>query len=222
MMIENNLLLILVFCMLALISYLFGSITFGYFAVKFIHGVDIKTMGSKNVGATNLWRNNYKSLALLTFLFDALKATFSVLIGFLIINLIDQYLSIEQTKILKKYIPTFCGAFSIIGHLYSIFLKFKGGKGVSSFFGFLIIPFPYLLVYSAILWIIVFALKKTSSLSSLSVMIYSIFYAFIFVEDNIIKFILIALSLIIIFSHKKNIINLLKNPKSESLSKSKN
>jgi glycerol-3-phosphate acyltransferase PlsY len=201
-----------------IISYICGSFTFGYFAVKFLYDIDIRTLGSKNIGATNVWRNGYKILAILTFLFDAFKALIAALIGIGIVKIFDNFLSIDETEILKRYIPILCGGFCILGHLFSIFLKFKGGKGVSSFFGFLFLVSKNFFLFGALVWIIVFLIKRISSISSLSVMLFAIFYSILFIDDNFIKIIVFLTSCLIIIAHRQNIRNLLtRNIEKESL-----
>jgi glycerol-3-phosphate acyltransferase PlsY len=224
MLLNFNLILIIV--TLISFSYLIGSFTFGYFFVKFFHGVDLRTIGSKNVGATNTWRAGYKILGILTFLFDALKAVIAFWFASLIIKFFNLHFSIEETKFLDKYLPISCAAFAVLGHLYSIFLKFKGGKGVSTFFGFLLAGYPdifaNLILYSAILWVSIFALKRISSVASLSVMLFSILYAFFFIENHFFKSLLIFLPTLMIVAHKENIKNLISKKQKESLKIEKN
>lgn len=207
MIINSNIILIIV--SLLSFSYLIGSFAFGYFAVKFFHGINLQEVGSKNIGATNTWRAGYKILGILTFVFDSLKSVLAFGLAILIIKYFNLYFSIEEIKFLQKYLPITSAAFAIVGHIFSIFLKFKGGKGVSTFFGFLFVGFSNLFFYSAILWIFTFIFKKISALSSLCVMIFSIFYAFLFIEDSVFKFLLIGLSSLIIISHRENIKNLI-------------
>jgi glycerol-3-phosphate acyltransferase PlsY len=196
------------------LSYIVGSFTFGYFAVKFFHGVDLRDVGSKNVGATNVWRNGYKVLAIFTFIFDALKALIAGYLSVLSLYFFDPYFTIEQTHFLRTYLPISCAGTAVIGHLYSLFLCFKGGKGISSFFGFLLFGFPNLFIFSGILWGAVFALKRISSLASLSSVSLCILYVIFFPEENFLRFLIMLLSLLIIFAHRENIKNLIKkNPK---------
>lgn len=217
-MIISSSLIFLVITLL-FISYLIGSFTFGYFAVKFFHGVDLRKVGSKNVGATNTWRSGYKLLGFLTFLFDALKAVLAGYLAIFMIHIFDLHFSIEQTSFLKTYLPISCAALAVLGHLYSIFLGFKGGKGVSTFFGFLLFGFSNLLIYSAVLWLFVFSWKRTVSLASLSVMGLGIFYSIFFTEDNFLKFIITLLSVLIIIAHRENIKNLIKKDPKEFMNK---
>jgi glycerol-3-phosphate acyltransferase PlsY len=210
-MLENlqNFHVLITIISLSFISYSLGSIPFGLFFVKIFHKVDIRTLGSKNIGATNVWRSGYRFLGLLTFLFDALKAIISAYFCVFILNIFDIWFSIEETKFLNKYLPVLCAAFAVFGHLFSIFLRFKGGKGVSTFFGFIFFFSGNLFIMCALVWLSIFALKRISSLSSLSVTCFTIFYSSIFIDDLFFRLTIMILSALIIIAHRENIKNLL-------------
>ena len=100
-----------------LISYLVGSIPFGYLIYKFKNDDDIRKYGSGNIGATNVNRLMGKKLGIITLLFDFLKPLWLLSITYLFGN----------------ELGVVCGVFSILGHIFPVWLKFKGGKGVASF-----------------------------------------------------------------------------------------
>ena len=136
--------------MLAL-GYLLGSIPFGLLLTKFFGGVDVRTIGSGNIGATNVLRTGNKKLAAATLLLDALKGTLAVLIGW-------------RWGANAALIAGF-GAF--LGHLFPVWLKFRGGKGVATFLGIALgFAWKAALVF-AVVWIAVAYLTRYSSLAAL-------------------------------------------------------
>ena len=176
-------------------SYLLGSIPFGLIITKIFLGKDIRKIGSGNIGTTNVLRTGKKSLAAATLLFDALKGYFSILIAYNYFNDLI-YLS---------------ALICFVGHIYPIWLKFKGGKGVATYLG-IILSFSFTLgIIFGITWVIIAMISKYSSLSSIlssmTVWIYSILFV-----NEMQSYLLFFLFIIILFTHKENIIRL-KNSK---------
>lgn len=133
-------------------GYLLGSIAFGIIVTRLGGGPDPRTIGSGNIGATNVLRSGNKKLAALTLLGDALKGTVAVLIGW--------WLGGEGTALAAGL-----GAF--IGHLFPVWLGFKGGKGVATFLGVALALQPLGALVFAASWLITAKLSKYSSLSAL-------------------------------------------------------
>jgi glycerol-3-phosphate acyltransferase PlsY len=139
--------------LLCVIGYLIGSIPTGFLILKFMRGVDIRDVGSHSTGATNVLRICDKKYALATLVIDALKgAAFTVLAT----NVTDSDLML---------LPMFV---CITGHVYPVWLKFHGGKGVSPAAGIFLVLEPWLTVVSVIVWATVAKVVKVSSLASLS------------------------------------------------------
>lgn len=134
------------------VGYLLGSIPFGIIVTKLGGGTDPRTIGSGNIGATNVLRSGNKKLAALTLLGDALKGTVAVLLGW--------WLGGEGTAIAAGL-----GAF--LGHLFPIWLGFKGGKGVATFLGVVLALQPLGALVFAGSWLVTAKLSKYSSLSAL-------------------------------------------------------
>jgi acyl phosphate:glycerol-3-phosphate acyltransferase len=137
-------------------GYLLGSIPFGLLFTRFAGTQDLRTIGSGNIGATNVLRTGRKGLAALTLVCDALKGTVAVLVAF--------HFGGQDHAVLAAL-----GAF--LGHLFPVWLKFNGGKGVATFIG-LLIAFAWLASWHALLafgvvWLIVAALTRYSSLAGL-------------------------------------------------------
>ena len=182
----------------ALISYLFGSIPFGYLFTKILLKKDIRNVGSGNIGATNVLRTGNKSLGYLTLVLDIAKAVVPVI-----------YIKLNYPDLV--YISALC---AFLGHLFPIWLKFKGGKGVATFVGILIsINIYYALVFGTI-WILTFLISKYSSLSSLFASISIPIYLLIIDKGNIIFFIIIFV--LIFYTHRENIKRLINKEETKS------
>ena len=176
-------------------SYLLGSIPFGLIITKIFLGKDIRKVGSGNIGTTNVLRTGKKSLAACTLLFDVLKGYFSILITYNYFNDLI-YLS---------------ALICFVAHIFPIWLKFKGGKGVATYLGVILGISLNLGIVFGVTWIVVALIFRYSSLSSIlgsmSVWIYSIFFAY-----EMQSYFSFFLFVIIFFTHKENIIRL-KNSK---------
>ena len=176
-------------------SYLLGSIPFGLIITKIFLGKDIRKVGSGNIGTTNVLRTGKKSLAACTLLFDVLKGYFSILITYNYFNDLI-YLS---------------ALICFVAHIFPIWLKFKGGKGVATYLGVILGISLNLGIVFGVTWIVIALIFRYSSLSSIlgsmSVWIYSIF--FVYEMQSYFSFFLFV---IIFFTHKENIIRL-KNSK---------
>jgi len=136
-----------------LFGYLLGSIPFGLVITRFAGLGDIRSIGSGNIGTTNVLRTGRKSLAALTLLGDALKGTIAVLV-------VSHFFGTEMA------ITAGLGAF--LGHLFPIWLRFKGGKGVATYLGVLLgLYWPAALLFACV-WLLVAAIFRYSSLSALT------------------------------------------------------
>jgi len=142
----------LTFLIAFLFGYLLGSIPFGLLLTRAAGGPDVRTIGSGNIGATNVLRTGNKALAAATLLGDALKGTAAVLV-------VWNFVSYEAALI--------AGLGAFLGHLFPVWLKFKGGKGVATFIGLLIgLAWPGALIFCG-LWLGTAYLTRYSSLSAL-------------------------------------------------------
>jgi len=142
------------FCLLAFVfGYLCGSIPFGVLLTRVAGGPDLRSIGSGNIGATNVLRTGRKGLAAATLLGDMLKGTFAVLVA--------RYVLGDTVAI-----PAAVGAF--LGHLFPIWLWFRGGKGVATYIGVLVgIAWPAAVVF-CVVWLAVAAVTRYSSLAALT------------------------------------------------------
>ena len=188
---------------LIIIFYLIGSLPFALILTKLSGFGDIRNIGSGNVGATNVLRTGNKYLAFIVLSLDIIK-------GFVPFIILQIYF--EDLSLLNKII---LGHFAIIGHIFPIWLKFKGGKGVATYIGFLFSINPYIALSFLILWLVVALSTKYSSLGSLTAILVAPIY-FIFINFNLyIGIFFIYLSLIIYLKHSENIKRLLNKTESK-------
>ena len=185
--------------LIILLSYLMGSIPFGFTLTKIFLKKDIREVGSGNIGATNVLRAGNKLIGYTTLTLDILKAVIPLLI-------------------IKFNFPEliFLSALSIfLGHVFPIWLKFKGGKGVATYVGMLFC-INYILGFTFIVfWFIIFIISRYSSLSSLiSSLIIPIYHFFIIDNDNYYFFII--LFILIFYTHRENVKRLINNTESKT------
>ena len=179
-----------------IIFYLIGSIPFALLIPKIFGHGDIRNIGSGNVGATNVLRTGNKFLAFLVLILDVLKGLFP----YILLNLYSENISLLQTIFLCH--------FSILGHIFPIWLKFKGGKGVATYIGFLFGVNVILALFFLVAWLTIALMFKYSSLSSLIATTTAPIY-FIVKGDNYIAIFLIYLLAAIVIKHYENIKRLL-------------
>jgi glycerol-3-phosphate acyltransferase PlsY len=136
-----------------LVSYLLGAVPFGLLLTKLFSGVDVRSVGSGNIGATNVLRAAGKKVAVLTLLADGLK-------GFLPVYLTRLLFHDEWTTALS-------GAAAVLGHVFPVWLRFKGGKGVATSFGVVLAVSPWVGLIALLAWLTAAILWRYSSLSAL-------------------------------------------------------
>ncbi len=200
--------------MWCVIAYLIGSIPSGYILVKLFLKQDVRKQGSGNIGATNVLRTGGKKLALATYILDITKVWIPMLLFSVIMNPINDM----PADILLSSLMI-VGGTGVIGHMYSCWLKFNGGKGVASFTGFCAWLFPYSAVIGIFVFLIIAFSTKTVSIASLigiiAAGIYVIFYVFPILDTPthlmlISKIFFIFIIVLIFVRHKGNIARLMK------------
>ena len=182
-----------------LFSYLIGSIPFGFLLTKLFLKKDIREIGSGNIGATNVLRTGNKVAGYATLFLDVLKAVIPVLFVKIYYN---EYLYISALSI-------------FLGHVFPIWLKFKGGKGVATYVGILCCINLYLGLIFGITWIIVFFIFKYSSLASLAGSLSVPIINFILLKGEVLFFFIIMFVLIF-YTHRENIKRLLNRTESKT------
>ncbi len=194
-------------------GYLLGSIPFGLVLCYLAGYGDIRKIGSGNIGATNVLRTGNKWLALLTVILDASKAGLAAWLAFKLVKPHPiMILGIATyTNVMAELLA---GALAIIGHNFPIWLKFKGGKGVASAFGFILVTKPLIALSLLLIWIVTASIFKYSSLAAivaaLSLPLVTFFYA-----EPIYTIVYSALVVLVLVRHHANIARLIKGEESK-------
>ncbi len=177
------------------ILYLIGSVPFSIIFARLFKLSDPRTFGSKNPGATNMLRTGNKLAAALTLICDIIK-------GFLPVYLLTK----TELLIDEIYLLAF---FIYLGHIFSFFIKFKGGKAVATSIG-VILGIDYLIAFFVIsTWIIIYLISKTSALSAITAFILLPSFFYFFANNDHLASISIFNTLLILITHRSNINNLL-------------
>ena len=181
----------------AVYSYILGSIPFGLVLTKIFLKKDIRKIGSGNIGTTNVLRTGKKSLAVITLLLDLMKGYFSIIITF------------AYFENLISYSALIC----FIGHIFPVWLKFKGGKGVATYLGVLIaLSYKFFLIFG-ISWLVISFLFRYASLSSIISSLIVFIYSYFF--NNNFSLILFIFFIVIVYTHRGNIVRLKNSEESK-------
>jgi glycerol-3-phosphate acyltransferase PlsY len=141
-------------------AYLLGSIPTGYLLVRFVRKQDIRTLGSGNIGATNVLRSGAKGLGAATFLFDVLKGALAVLVG-------ARLATVGFPPIPPHNAEALAALCAVLGHMFPVWLGLRGGKGVATAFGVFLVLVPWAALGSLVVFAVVFALGRYVSLASI-------------------------------------------------------
>ena len=172
---------------IGIISYLLGSIPFGFILTKIFLKKDIRDIGSGNIGATNILRTGNKTIGYGTLFLDVIKAVFPIV-----------YIKLNYPEYI--FVASIC---VFIGHVFPLWLKFKGGKGVATYVGILFsINFALGLVFVCV-WLTVFIISKYSSLSSLFASLGVPIYLLLLTQQNSLFFLIMFV--LIFYTHRENI-----------------
>lgn len=186
------------------LSYLVGSIPAGYIVGRLFKGIDIRSYGSGNIGFTNALRVLGVVPGIIVLLADVGKGAAAVLA--------ISRLGGLQPNALTPYLPSLCGAFAIAGHIWTVFLKFRGGKGVATSLGIFTSLSPLAGLISLGVWIIVVAITRYVSLGSMLLCISFCVAVFITSGEYIwgTRILALAVTAIVIYKHKGNIQRLIR------------
>jgi glycerol-3-phosphate acyltransferase PlsY len=188
-----------------LVAYLLGGIPFGYLLAKYYAGIDVREYGSGNIGATNVLRvlkehrpKIAKKLAAITLIFDALKGAIVILVA----KLMNMPLETQYA----------IAIFAVIGHCFSPFLRFEGGKGVATTAGVMLVLLPIEAIIGLVVWFLMAKFVKISSISSLTGILVGIASSYI-IHPNLFDGShapLVILGIIVFYKHIPNIVRLIK------------
>ena len=193
-----------------IICYLIGSIPFGLILTKLFDNNDLRNIGSGNIGATNVLRTGNKTLALLTLILDLSKSFIPLFIFFKLYPhpIINDFFNLIIVD--KIFLILVFGYFFVLGHCFPIWLKFKGGKGIATSLGVILSIDFFIGLCLLTTWILVFLIFKISSLSALiSSTSFPILIFFKYEKVNLL-YLSILLTIFVFFTHRANIIRLLK------------
>ena len=174
------------------IGYLFGSIPFGLVLTTLGGKGDVRQIGSGNIGATNVLRTGSKGLAAATLVLDCLKATAAILIA---------------RRLFGENADPFAAAGAIVGHLYPVWLRFKGGKGVATLLGVLIPILPLAAVAYAIIWIGLLLVVRISSVAGIAAAVSAPVSAALWGERSLFPM-LLGFALLVVWKHRANLVRL--------------
>lgn len=196
----------LLYFIAGIVAYLLGSIPFGLILVRIFRKQDIREQGSGNIGATNVIRSGSKGLGAVTFLLDTAKGLVAVLFAW------QLALHTHQTQLQAQNLAATAAVCAILGHIYTVWLRFKGGKGVATGFGVFLGIAPLSALVALIAFIVVFAISRYVSLASIVAAIVFPLAALLRQHEPLTPFMIamvILLPLLIIAKHHANIRRLL-------------
>lgn len=196
----------MVFIIVIFIGYMLGSIPSAVWVGKFFHGIDIREHGSKNAGATNTFRVFGNKSGTIVLAMDIIKGYAAASIPLLLSHM---YIGFKDEVLILQLTASFC---AIMGHVFPVLAKFKGGKGVASTLGIIIAINPETAFICLGCFIVVFIVWKYVSLGAIvaSVLFPFVSYFFMLEDARIMIIFSIMISLIVLFSHRKNMQRLLR------------
>lgn len=210
------------FLLVAVISYLLGSLNFGVIISRLVKKEDVRSHGSGNAGSTNMLRSYGKLAAVLTIIGDMAKVAVAIIIAMAIIDTKD----LSKVEMFKDnaeiMVKSFAGFFCVLGHIYPCFFKFKGGKGVATSGGMVFMVDWRIALILLAMFILTVAITGYVSLGSILMALFYPIYTFSFYLSIPLTLIALLFSVIVIAKHRENIKRLLNHTESKiSFSKKK-
>ena len=191
-------------------AYFIGSIPTSFILTKALKGVDIRELGSKNVGATNVFRVAGKLPALVTLIIDILKGVF-------VVTFVADYSFGFIGNLDYLFYRALLGFIAICGHIWPIFLRFEGGKGVATTIGVMLVVSPIVFLLSGGIWLAVFIFTNYVSLASMALGISMPIFACILNQSIWVIIFTAGLALLNIYKHKANINRLLRGEENKTV-----
>lgn len=214
------------FILIAVVSYLLGSLNFGVILSNHVKKDDVRNHGSGNAGTTNMLRNYGKGIALMTIIGDMLKVFIAIAVAFLIVRYTPALLGSTgeislQSLDANMFIKSLAGFFCVLGHIFPCYFRFKGGKGVATAGGMVFaIDWRIALILLAV-FIIIVAVTKYVSLGSIIMAILYPVFIYIFHRSIVLTVIAAVFTVVVIAAHKENIKKLIQHTESKIDFKSK-
>ena len=207
--------MIALYIIVAVVAYLLGSIPFGYLLVKIFRGQDIRSTGSGNIGATNVARSGAKGLGAATLLLDALKGTAAVALAGVLAHSKLNAAAAGQSAASPEMLTAVAALAAVVGHIFPVWLQFKGGKGVATALGVFVMLFPWAILVSLSVFILIVVTTRYVSLGSvLAAIVFPVASFFLGSKDWVALLPVCAVSLIIVIKHHENIRRLIAGTES--------
>jgi glycerol-3-phosphate acyltransferase PlsY len=195
----------ILYLIVAVVSYLLGSIPFGYLLVRIFRGEDIRQTGSGNIGATNVARSGAKGLGIATLALDAIKGALAVFLALELANR-AKICGIEEFCSSALRLMATASLAAVLGHVFPVWLRFKGGKGVATALGVFCVLFPKAILVALAIFILVVAVTRYVSLGSiLGAIAFPVAAYFMQNADWLSLLLASGVSLIIVLKHHQNI-----------------
>lgn len=217
--------MILALIVIAILSYLLGSLNFGIIISKSLNKDDVRSHGSGNAGSTNMLRNFGKKYAVMTIIGDMLKVAVAILIAYLVVKYLGHtsLLKGSSAQILgvdaKMFTKSFAGLFCVIGHIFPCFFSFKGGKGVATAGGMVFMIDWKIAIILLAIFIITVAVTKYVSLGSIIMAVLYPVLIFVFYKSLLLTVISAVFTIIVVVAHRDNIKKLINHTESKIGSK---
>lgn len=217
--------LIIKYILIAVIAYLLGSLNFSIILSEVVKKKDIRDSGSGNAGATNMLRTYGKKAAIGTMIGDILKVALGIIIAFAILDVPMKYIfsnpadaaEIQRVMLYKE----FAGLFCVLGHIFPLYFKFKGGKGVAACTGMVIIVDWRIALILFVIFIGVILISKWISLGSIVIALLYPVLIFAFYKNFILAAVALLFTAIVIVAHRENIKRLAKGTENKISFKNK-
>jgi len=186
---------------LLVFSYLVGNFPSGFLYTKILKKTDLRTIGSGSTGAMNVYRNTNKLGFLITFFLDVLK-------GYIVILIVSKFFTPSE------FLTAFLGSFIILGHIYPVLMKFKGGKGLGPFLGIMLITNWMVSILGLIMVPITSLIFRNSTLGVLLVVILTPIGTFVVSEKPVEAIAIVINTILVLFAHRNNLKEILKSENS--------
>lgn len=197
---------------IAILSYLLGSLNFGVILSNTVKKEDVRDSGSGNAGTTNMMRTYGKTLGLLTIAGDILKVMVAIWIAFKIMDVEELKVTLDNASDYPQVVlKSFAGLFAVLGHIFPCFFKFKGGKGVATSGGMVIIIDWRIALILLVIFALTILITKYVSLGSILMAVFYPVFIGIFYKDIILVLIATVFTIIVVVAHRENVKRLINH-----------
>lgn len=197
---------------IAILSYLLGSLNFGVILSNTVKKEDVRDSGSGNAGTTNMMRIYGKTLGLLTIAGDILKVMVAIWIAFKIMDVEELKTTLDNASDYPQVVlKSFAGLFAVLGHIFPCFFKFKGGKGVATSGGMVIMIDWRIALVLLIIFALTILITKYVSLGSILMAVFYPVFIGIFYKDIILVLIAMVFTIIVVVAHRENVKRLINH-----------